>query len=78
MEENRLIISMLESPSEKEKYNGLKKVIIGITNGKDMRNAFQAVIKCFQSEDLRIKKMIYMYLIINSRECPDDALMVVN
>ncbi len=31
---------MLESEDEKTRYNGLKKVIIGITNQKDMKNAF--------------------------------------
>lgn len=44
MEENRLVIAMLESEDEKQKYEGLKKVIIGLTNGKDMRNVFQSVV----------------------------------
>lgn len=69
---------MLQSDNEKERYEGLKKVIIGITNGKEMKDVFQSVVKCFHTEDLRVKKMIYMYLIINSKECPEDALMVVN
>lgn len=49
-----------------------------MSNGKDLKNVFQSVIRCFDIDDLKIKKMIYLYLSINSKECPTDALMVVN
>ncbi len=78
MEQNSTIIALLNSEKLEDRHDGLKKVILAMSNGKDLKNIFQSVIKCFDIDDLKTKKMIYLYLSINSKDCPTDALMVVN
>jgi AP-1 complex subunit beta-1 len=73
-----MLRDLLNSTDIEEKKEGVKRVIIAMTIGKNVTALFQPVIKCLEIPDLEIKKMIYLYIINNSRLCPDDALMIVN
>ena len=73
-----MLKDLLNSTDIEEKRDGVKRVIIAMTIGKNVSALFQPVIKCLEINELEIKKLIYLYIINNSRLCPDDALMIVN
>lgn len=68
----------LNSTKPEVKKEALKKVIANMTVGKDVAPLFQSVIKCIEVNDIEIKKLVYLYIINNSRTRPDDAIMVIS
>ncbi|CAE7875972.1 BETAC-AD [Symbiodinium sp. KB8] len=58
--------------------DAVKKVIANITVGKDMSPLFPDVISCMQTEDLELKKLVYLYLINYAKSNPDMTLLAVN
>ena len=76
--EQLILKEMLNSTNISEKIEALKRVIISMTIGKNVSSLFQSVIKCLEMPNLETKKLIYLYIINNSKNCPDDALMIVN
>lgn len=76
--ESLILKEMLNSSNITEKTEALKRVIISMTIGKNVSGLFQNVIKCLELPNLELKKLIYLYIINNSKACPDDALMIVN
>lgn len=68
----------LNSVKPEIKKEALKKVIANMTVGKDVSPLFQSVIKCIEVNDIEIKKLVYLYIINNSRTRPDDAIMVIS
>lgn len=49
-----------------------------MTVGKDVAMLFPDVVNCMQTEDLELKKLVYLYLINYSKSQPDLAIMAVN
>ena len=41
----------------------VKKVIAAMTIGKDVSNLFTHVLKCVETQDLELKKLVYLYII---------------
>lgn len=76
--EQKILSEMLQSNRIDEKIEGIKRIIISMSIGKNMKDLFQQVIKCLEIDNLKIKKMIYLYIINNSRKCPNDSLMIIN
>ncbi len=56
----------------------VKKVIAAMTVGKDVSMLFPDVVNCMQTEDLELKKLVYLYLINYAKTQPDLAIMGVN
>ena len=56
----------------------MKKVIAAMTVGKDVSSLFPAVVNCVQTDNLELKKLVYLYLINYAKTQPDLALMAVN
>lgn len=56
----------------------VKKVIAAMTVGKDVSMLFPDVVNCMQTEDLELKKLVYLYLINYATTQPDLAIMAVN
>ena len=56
----------------------MKKVIAAMTVGKDVSSLFPAVVNCVQTDNLELKKLVYLYLINYAKTPPDLALMAVN
>lgn len=56
----------------------MKKVIAGMTIGKDMSPLFPEVLKCIQTDDLELKKLIYLYLMNYAKSQPELALLAIN
>ncbi len=49
-----------------------------MTVGKDVSTLFADVVNCIQTENLELKKLVYLYLINYAKSQPDLALLAVN
>ena len=48
-----------------------------MTVGKDVSTLFTDVINCIQTDNLELKKLVYLYLINYAKTQPDLALLAV-
>ena len=53
-------------------------VIAAMTVGKDVCTLFADVVNCMQTNDLELKKLVYLYVINYARSNPDLAILAVN
>lgn len=58
--------------------DAVKKVIAAITVGKDMNALFPDVINCMRTDNVEVKKLVYLYLINYAKSNPDLTIMAVN
>ena len=58
--------------------SAVKKVIAAMTTGKDVKDCFSDVLKCVATEDLELKKLVYLYIINYAKVMPEQALMAIN
>lgn len=49
-----------------------------MTVGKDVSSLFADVVNCMQTENLELKKLVYLYLINYAKSQPDLAILAVN
>ena len=56
----------------------MKKVIASMTIGKDVSPLFAEVLMCIQTDDLELKKLVYLYLVNYSKTQPELALLAIN
>ena len=49
-----------------------------MTVGKDMSALFTDVVNCMQTENLELKKLVYLYLMNYAKSQPDMTIMAVN
>ncbi|XP_063934700.1 AP-1 complex subunit beta-1-like [Zophobas morio] len=68
----------LNSDNKKTRTEAVKKVIANMTVGKDVSSLFPDVVNCLQTEDLVLKKLVYLYLLNHAKTQPDLALLAVN
>lgn len=71
------IIFVLSVVQDKRK-DAVKKVIAAMTVGKDVSSLFTDVVNCMQTENLELKKLVYLYLINYAKSQPDLAILAVN
>lgn len=60
------------------KKDAIKKVIANMTVGKDVSQLFPDVVNCGQTDDLELKKLVYLYSMNYAKSQPDLAIMAVN
>merc|ERR1712168_1502639 len=68
----------LHSENRTKKKEAVKKVIASMTVGKDVSSLFTDVINCMQTENLELKKLVYLYLMNYAKSQPDMAILAVN
>ncbi|ELU04125.1 hypothetical protein CAPTEDRAFT_149233 [Capitella teleta] len=68
----------LNSDKKDRKREAVKKVIASMTVGKDVSALFPDVINCMQTDNLELKKLVYLYLMNYAKSQPDMAIMAVN
>lgn len=54
------------------------QVIASMTVGKDVSALFPDVVNCMQTDNLELKKLVYLYLMNYAKTQPDMAIMAVN
>ncbi|KAG2243918.1 hypothetical protein Bca52824_094228 [Brassica carinata] len=68
----------LNSQYKDKRKDAVKKVIAAMTVGKDVSSLFTDVLNCMQTENLELKKLVYLYLINYAKSQPDLAILAVN
>jgi len=68
----------LQSPDLDIMKDAVKKVIAAVTVGKDMNALFPDVINCMRTDNVEVKKLVYLYLIHYAKSNPDLTIMAVN
>lgn len=68
----------LNSDKKEKKKEAVKKVIASMTVGKDVSALFTDVTMCMQTDNLELKKLVYLYLINYAKTQPDLAILAVN
>uniref|UniRef100_A0A8C3PXA1 AP complex subunit beta n=1 Tax=Chrysolophus pictus TaxID=9089 RepID=A0A8C3PXA1_CHRPC len=63
---------------KEKKKEAVKKVIASMTVGKDVSALFPDVVNCMQTDNLELKKLVYLYLMNYAKSQPDMAIMAVN
>jgi len=58
--------------------NAIKKVIANMTLGRDVSMVYADVVKLSRTSSLELKKLVYLYIMNNSRLQPDKAILAVN
>lgn|SRR3990167_1655812 len=67
----------LESPILAKQKNVLKQIIEAMAIGKDVSMLFPNVIKCILTNDLELKKLVYMYINHHAQSRPDIVILAV-
>lgn len=68
----------LNSLDKDKVKEAVKKVIAAMTVGKDVSMLFPDIIKSMPTENLELKKLVYLYIINYARSQPDKAILVIN
>ncbi|KAF9102676.1 AP-3 complex subunit beta-2 [Mortierella sp. AM989] len=68
----------LDSRYEKEKLDGLKRLIAMISKGRDVSEFFPDVVKNVASNSLEVRKLVYIYILKYAEQEQDLALLSVN
>ena len=68
----------LNMPQKDKQKDAVKKVIAAMTVGKDVSVLFPDVVKCMQTPNIELKKLVYLYLINYAKSQPDLAILAVN
>ncbi|KAF9433376.1 AP-3 complex subunit beta-2 [Entomortierella beljakovae] len=74
----REIRKHLDSKYEKEKLDGLKRLIAMISKGRDVSEFFPDVVKNVASESLEVRKLVYIYILRYAEQEQDLALLSIN
>ncbi|KAG8908315.1 AP-3 complex subunit beta, partial [Tulasnella sp. 408] len=69
---------LLDSASEREKLDGLKRIIAMISKNRNVSAYFAQVIKNVASPNLEIRKLVYIFLLRYANVEPDLALLSIN
>jgi len=72
------IIERLNSMKVEKQKEGVKLLTQEMTYGKDVSKLLPHVIKCMATNDLELKKLVYLYIINYSRIRPMEAILAVN
>ncbi|ORC85522.1 AP-1 complex subunit beta [Trypanosoma theileri] len=68
----------LNSNDRERQKNAVKRIIAGMTLGRDVSYLFMDVVKLGQTPNLELKKLVYLYVLNTAKLQPDKALMAVN
>eukprot|EP01114_Cavostelium_apophysatum_P004384 TRINITY_DN1460_c0_g1_i1.p1 TRINITY_DN1460_c0_g1~~TRINITY_DN1460_c0_g1_i1.p1 ORF type:complete len:890 (+),score=280.85 TRINITY_DN1460_c0_g1_i1:39-2708(+) len=68
----------LNNQKEDKRKDAVKKVIAAMTVGKDVSMLFTDVLNCIQTNNLELKKLVYLYVINHAKMQPERAILAVN
>merc|ERR1719397_2106588 len=68
----------LHSEKKEKRVEAVKKVIVMMTVGKDVQSLFPDVVNQMQTENVEMKKLVYLYIHNYAASQPDVAIMAVN
>uniref|UniRef100_A0A8C9BP13 AP complex subunit beta n=1 Tax=Phocoena sinus TaxID=42100 RepID=A0A8C9BP13_PHOSS len=68
----------LNNEKKEKRKEAVKKVIAAMTVGKDVSCLFPDVVNCMQTDNLELKKLVYLYLMNYAKSQPDMAIVDVS
>jgi vesicle coat complex subunit len=68
----------LDTGAIEAKRECLKKIIAAMTIGKDVSMLFPDVVKQINTQDLELKKLVYLYVMNYAKSQPNLAILSVN
>ncbi|CAG8508232.1 2712_t:CDS:10 [Ambispora gerdemannii] len=77
-EKIRDIRRQLDSRHDREKMDGLKRLIAMISKGRNVSEFFPDVVKNVASQNIEIRKLVYIYILRYAEQEPDLALLSIN
>ncbi|KAG7450937.1 uncharacterized protein BT62DRAFT_984252 [Guyanagaster necrorhizus] len=77
-DKGRDIRKQLDSSSDREKLDAMKRLIALISKGRNVSEYFAQVVKNVASQNLEIRKLVYIYLLRYAEQEPDLALLSIN
>ncbi|KAF5373098.1 hypothetical protein D9758_001497 [Tetrapyrgos nigripes] len=77
-DKKRNIRKQLDSNSDREKLDAMKRLIALISKGRNVSEYFAQVVKNVASQNLEIRKLVYIYLLRYAEQEPDLALLSIN
>lgn len=66
-----------ETDKSKQK-DAVKKVIANMTVGKDVSALFADVVNCIQTDNIELKKLVYLYVMNYAKAQPELAILAIN
>lgn len=78
MPDDKNIGRQLEFGSDRERLEAMKRLIALTSKGRNVSNYFPQVVKNVASQDLEIRKLVYIYLLRYAEHEPDLALLSIN
>ncbi|KAJ7104301.1 adaptin N terminal region-domain-containing protein [Mycena belliarum] len=77
-DKGRNIRKQLDSSSDREKLDAMKRLVALISKGRNVSEYFAQVVKNVASQNLEIRKLVYIYLLRYAEHEPDLALLSIN
>jgi len=68
----------LHSNDKSKQKDAVKKVIANMTVGKDVSALFADVVNCIQTDNMELKKLVYLYVINYAKAQPELAILAIN
>jgi vesicle coat complex subunit len=72
------IKDFLDSNYKTKNKLGVKKVIFLMRSGDNVGHLFPSILRCVKTDDLELKRLIYLFLIRYSLEQSEQSIMAVN
>lgn len=69
---------LLDSSDPKDKLEGMKRIISGLSKGKDVAFFFPDVVKNVICDSIDVKKLVYMFVIHYAEIKQEEALLSIN
>lgn len=69
---------LLNSNYPDQRKSGVKRAVSLMRSGENVHDVFSDVLRCAKTDDLELKKLVYLYLLTYSSQEPEQAIMVVN
>jgi len=68
----------LHANDKAKQKDAVKKVIASMTVGKDVSALFADVVNCMQTDNIELKKLVYLYVMNYAKAQPELAILAIN
>ena len=68
----------LDSNDPDDRKAAAKRVVALMRQGENVGSLFSSMLRCVKTDDIQIKKLVYLYLVTYSSQEPEQSIMVVN
>mmetsp|Transcript_10468 Transcript_10468/g.36822 ORF Transcript_10468/g.36822 Transcript_10468/m.36822 type:complete len:899 (-) Transcript_10468:312-3008(-) len=68
----------LHATDKQKQKDAVKKVIANMTVGKDVSALFADVVNCMQTDNMELKKLVYLYVMNYAKAQPELAILAIN